>query len=377
MSEQAPDSKPVGEPSEFASAFKDAVVAAVRDEGDPKVQGQIATALSLGWYLAALAHPADVLVTAAGARGDLTGSAGVSDDVVLAFCRQHVEVALTRLKSVLEEAAPEDVRLTELRECVASAEAAARREAAEELDGRLVAIFSAVDFRLSKAYTVGRGLMNLTSTPPGDRKLADHLSAAAMAPLVADIDDLSSALPPHAGHSVRDSLIEWRASVRTSSRVAPDEPGTWKQLARQGELWRAMLVGEKSGRDMLEIQDYLDAADRLSRKLRSLTLKFLSRFPEIVVVVLILLAGGIALILFTDSEATVLAGAGSVLAALGLTWRGVGRSLGGLASKLEQPLWGAELDTAIRQAITLLAREEERDVTKTRRDVAVALRPDE
>ena len=75
----------------------------------------------------------------------------------------------------------------------------------------------------------------------------------------------------------------------------------------------------------------------------------------------------------TDSEATVLAGAGSILAALGLTWRGIGRSLGGLAGKLEQPLWGAELDTAIKQAITLLRREKGRDVAKRRRDVAEAM----
>jgi hypothetical protein len=73
----------------------------------------------------------------------------------------------------------------------------------------------------------------------------------------------------------------------------------------------------------------------------------------------------------------VIAGAGSILAGFGLTWRGVGRSLGGAAGKLEQPLWGAELDKAITQAITLLERENGRDVSERRRDVAVALRREE
>ena len=91
----------------------------------------------------------------------------------------------------------------------------------------------------------------------------------------------------------------------------------------------------------------------------------------------LLVSAGIALILLTDTEAGVIAGAGSIIAGFGLSWRGLGRSLGGLADKLEQPLWGAELDKAITQAITLLPREQGRDVTKRRRDVAVALRRDE
>jgi hypothetical protein len=46
-------------------------------------------------------------------------------------------------------------------------------------------------------------------------------------------------------------------------------------------------------------------------------------------------------------------GVTSILAALGLTWKGVGGVLGQLAGKLEQPLWGAVLDDAIADAITL------------------------
>jgi hypothetical protein len=67
------------------------------------------------------------------------------------------------------------------------------------------------------------------------------------------------------------------------------------------------------------------------------------------------------------------AGAGTILASLGLTWRGPGRSVGTLAAKLERPLWGAELDTAVKQAITVLPREKGRDTTERRRKVAVAL----
>jgi hypothetical protein len=92
-----------------------------------------------------------------------------------------------------------------------------------------------------------------------------------------------------------------------------------------------------------------------------------------VLVIVALFAGGVALIVVTGTDAAVVAGAGTILASLGLSWRGLGRSLGGLAGKLERPLWGAEIDVAITRAITLLPREKGRDATEQRRKVAVAL----
>jgi hypothetical protein len=215
--------------------------------------------------------------------------------------------------------------------------------------------------------------MNLTTRPSPRATLRQHVDKLRIAPVVAAIDDLSSALPPHAGHSVRDSLREWQRSIEAQSRVAPEAPETWLQLARQGELWRALLAGEKSSRDLLEIDDYVDAADRLSKRMRGVAIRLVKRFPEVSAGVLVLFAVGVGLIALTDSAAAIVAGAGTILASLGFTWRGVGRSLGGLAAKLERPLWGAELDTAVKRAITLLPREEGRDVSKERRKVAVEL----
>jgi hypothetical protein len=263
--------------------------------------------------------------------------------------------------------------LDELARCIDTGEEDPRREAALELDGAVLAILSAVDFKLSKAYALGRGLMNVTSRPTATTTLSEHLSAERVAPIVADIDDLSSALAAHAGHSVRASLVEWRASVRSRSEVVPETQETWLCLARQGELWRALLTSEKLGLHMLEIEDYVDAAERLSRRMRTVALRLVRRFPEVVAGVILLFALGVFLITVTDNDAALVAGAGSVLASLGLTWRGVGRSLGGLAGKLERPLWGAELDTSITRAITLLAREDGRDAAKERRNVAIAL----
>ena len=74
-----------------------------------------------------------------------------------------------------------------------------------------------------------------------------------------------------------------------------------------------------------------------------------------VLLIVVLFVGGIALLLITPKHAGgTAAGLSAVLAALGLTWKGVGGTLGVLAGKLEAPLWGAELDGAVTDAVTLV-----------------------
>ena len=361
-----------GKPSDLASAFSDALVSAVRAQETAAAEAHVAAAVTLGWYLGALAHPGQPRHTAAAARGDLGPVAAITDGQVVDLCGSHAKVAFAKLADLVAKATL-SLPAEQLEECLAAADADARRNAATDLDSKAFAVLSATDMRLGKAYAVGRALMVLSSRPDAEATLKGHLTGPAIAPVVAAIDDLGSALAPHAGHSVRASILEWRASIESRSDVAPEKPETWLLLARQGELWRALLSGEKSGPDMLEIDDYLDAAERLSRRMRKLAGTVLKRFWVLVVVIVALFGAGVALIVVTDTDAAVVAGAGTILASLGLTWRGLGRSLGTLAAKLERPLWGAELDTAITQAITLLPREKGRDTTEQRRKVAVAL----
>jgi hypothetical protein len=361
-----------GKPSDLASAFTDALVSAVRSQESAAAEAHVAAAVTLGWYVGALAHPGQPRLTAAAARGDLGTAAAITDGQVVDLCASHAKVAFSKLADLVAKATL-SLPTESLEECLAAADADARRGAAADLASKSFAVLSATDMRLGKAYAVGRALLTLSSRPDPDATLKSHLTGPAVAPVVAAIDDLGSALAPHAGHSVRASIHEWRASIETRSAVAPETDETWLLLARQGELWRALLSGEKSGLDMLEIPDYLDAAERMSRRMRKLAGTLLRRFWLLVVLIVALFGGGVALIVATDTDAAVVAGAGTILASLGLTWRGLGRSLGTLAAKLERPLWGAELDTAITQAITLLPREKGRDTTEQRRKVAVAL----
>jgi hypothetical protein len=113
-----------------------------------------------------------------------------------------------------------------------------------------------------------------------------------------------------------------------------------------------VIVGEKKGTELLEPKDYLDAAGELERKYvrRALSSGWLQL---IAVAALVLFILGIVGLVLASKPGTVLAGISGVLVSIGLTWKGIGGTVGKIVGKLEAPLWGAELDTAITDAITL------------------------
>jgi hypothetical protein len=235
----------LGALSELPSGLAEALVAAVRQQAS-ETAPHVAAALSWGWYLAALAGPANALDGTA-ANGELIGVAALTRGETILFCRSQVDLAIAKLTRVVEAAGLSLAEVNALRDCLDDPEDDARREAARDLDSKAIALLSAADSGLGKAYGVGRALMRLTTRPGPETKLRQHLHPERVAPIAAAIDDLSSRLPPHAGHSVRASLEEWRDSVGLAD-VAPESADTWALLARQGELWRTLLAGQKSDR---------------------------------------------------------------------------------------------------------------------------------
>ena len=115
-----------------------------------------------------------------------------------------------------------------------------------------------------------------------------------------------------------------------------------------------VLTGEKLATQLLEPENYIDAAENLAVKLRATATVLLRQYALGVLLVIALLLGGAIVLLFVPSAAThTAAGISSVLVALGLTWKGIGTTLGKLAAQVEGPLWGAEVDGAVTAAITL------------------------
>ena len=239
---------------------------------------------------------------------------------------------------------------------LAGRHADARYDRCRELHVSLLSILTATDFRLGKAYGLGRALADTSREAHDAATLAEQLGGGRIANLRSWVGDLTSALPAHAGHAVDRSLDYWEqwAQAAPAEKLDGDPLRTaLLALRRQGELWRSLLTGEKQGTDLLELDDYVAAAGNAMRRASAVCGRFLLRFWWVVLVVVVLAAGGVTLILVADRTTNILAGAGALIASAGITWRTTSATLGSVFTKIEGPVWGAELDQAIVYALTL------------------------
>lgn len=324
--------------SAFAKAITDAGKAALKEEtGDPNVS----VAFQLGWTIEIITNsPGDDTVKT------LPGLDDYADGTFLKILGERVSGALTKLTDVVTKAGLEiptpAVDLTKSLATGKAPDAGTMRT----VHGDLVAALMGADRKLGRAYGLGRALRRLTSLPDAGNAFA----SPEILLIINGLDDLSSAFPPHAARSVALSIERWRTTLEAPGH----DPSDIDDLRRQGELWRALLGAEKLGRDMLEPENYLDAAKNLARRYSRIAWRALGPLLPWLVFALVLFLGGVALIVANDKDGSVIAGIGGILASLGLTWKGVGGALGDLAGKLEKPLWGAELDAGIADAITLI-----------------------
>jgi len=343
-------------PSDAVTAFMTTAAESVKSPpGEPAPDPHAAAAFALGWQMAELYRPDTRTRAAPAAREDLPGLSRLSDAERAEISLMQIDAALAKLADVLEKArVTVDTRL--LHKCLeADVDPASRADAVRQMHVKLLGAFTAADFRLGKAYGLGRSLADTCRTPVSAPTLLAEFRPHRIAKLRGWLDDLASALPAHAGRSVSISLDNWAKYLRPiPGQVGQQTPErALPGLRRQGQLWRALLSGEKAGQDMLVLNDYLKAASGLFTTTKRIVQQFVKRFPLVVTLAgLLLLGGGVLLALGTSGS--IVAGATSILAGLGLTWKSVGNALGDLGAKAEQHLWGAELDEAIADAITLL-----------------------
>jgi len=354
----------------LGSALAKAAEAKPRSTADPKVSA----AFALGWHVAELDGELP-----AGRRRSLPGLSRLGKQQQVALSVNQVLVGVNALKQPVADAGLDAIDLTGLKALIRKHR---HRDAVLATHEQLLIELIPADPRLGKAYGLGRALADSCHEPTDLAGLKRELNPYRIANLLRWLDDLATGLPPHAAHSVAISLARWRDALhppndgrlpgtrnpwrklqfwrerrRRPGAITDSHPGNAehavKALRRQGELWRALLSGEKQGTDMLEIDNYLDAGKELARRMAAIGWRAAWRMPLLSLLVAGLVAAGIWL-LSQGSSSQLVAGATSVLAALGLTWKGLGGALGKLAGKLEQPLWGAVLDQAIADAITLL-----------------------
>ena len=80
----------------------------------------------------------------------------------------------------------------------------------------------AADFRLGKAYRLARVLADTCIDPEAPSNAAGKFGDKRMGQVLVWLDELSSALPPHAAHSVASSVQKWRRAAVAYSQSGDD-----------------------------------------------------------------------------------------------------------------------------------------------------------
>jgi hypothetical protein len=324
-------------------------------EADPETRTshpETSAAFVLGWQMAELYRPPGAGRFGGQDDDDLPGLSALKPEARVEILVDQIQTGLSALHVATGKAGESEISFEALRQSLGHG-APARQQAVLVLHRQILGSLTARDFRLGNAYGLGRALADMCRKPTDQHSLQTELSKYRVSSLLVWLDDLGSAFPQHAAHTVGVSLERWRDWAEALGDGQPMPDGTIRTLGRQGEIWRSLLSGEKAGTEMLEPGNYLDAAHDLAKHMRSVLRSVIRHFPLLSLAIVILLALGIAL-LAVGGSSQIVAGASSLIAALGLTWKGLGTALGRLAWRLEQPLWATSLDSAIADAITLL-----------------------
>jgi len=260
----------------------------------------------------------------------------------------------------------------------------------------LLTTLTAADSSYGKAYGLGRALADTTRPDQDAGQLAASFQRFRIGQLYVWLDDLASLLPAHAAHAVAQSLTWWQQAVTAAAaggmlranarpatypgraalsplqkatrvlapgsnaaRAADAPPPATALLAaavsRQGMEWLRVLDGEKQCTDLLTPQDYLRAGERLARTWADMALRMLRTMPWLIIVLLALLAAVILALIYIPGSAVARAATGTAATAgaVSAIWKLIQSRLGSIATQVEQPLWGAELNTAAAEAITV------------------------
>ena len=313
-----------GSPDDALKAVETALetagkAAIVESAGDPSV----IAAVKLGWLIEELRHGWSLKPQPAGLQ------LSPQED-----CQAQANQLKTQLTALnLADLAIDTAVVTNM---VAALQTGPKPEEAQPLASAVIVALVGAGARYESAYVLGTGMRAMS--PDAGTAPTDPTTA-----MVSALDMLSSVLPSHAARSVANSMRAWQQSE--GSKRAPLRDA-------QIELWRAVIVGEKKGTELLEPEDYVKAAGQLEQRYFKRALR--SRWLwSIAVPAVFLFAAGVVILFAASDTGGVVAGISAVLASTGLTWKGIGATVGKIVGKLEAPLWGAELDTAITDVITL------------------------
>jgi hypothetical protein len=360
------DPEPAKTEAPAAEPADDGAAPAKADESpeQPAALPSVMRSFSLGWQMAQLYRkPTRITAPAETAASDgLPGLSGLVGGRRAEISVLEIEAALHSLAEQFKAAEIEVPSTEALREAMTAPKAGQSNDGIKvkvrELHTTILGRLTAVDFRLGKAYGLGRALAE-TCFVEAFADLEGKFNEYRVGQMQEWLADLSSALPAHGGRATSLSIEQWMewAHAQDEASWATGASEAKRALTRQSKLWRALLSGEKQGTDMLGITDYTDAADRLVTQAKKVIEALLARYkyflsPLAAVVLVVILVAA-----FNPSASSAVVAIGTAAAALGVSWKGIGSMLAGLGKQLQKPLWNAELDQAIAEAITVLPGE--------------------
>ena len=327
----------------------------------------MAIAFALGWQVAELYRdPHRLRPDTRPPPDDLPGVGALNESQKTDLGLKQMEAGIHRLlpRISLAGLAPPDIAAIRLA-FANDGEAPERDDLRASLVSMHTAILetlSAADFRLGKAYGLGRAMADTVDV--ADVVDADSLAGRFERWRIHQLDiwlaDLDTALPDHSSSAVRMSLARWSEWAAGSSldghaiNWQRDRTTVCQALYRQAQRWRALLSGEKAGVDMLKTKDYLAATREMFSRAGELSWGVVKHLWFVLLIAAALIAGAVVLLASSDSASSDIAAIGALVAAIGVTWQGVGTAVLRAAQRLERPLWGAALNVAIFEAITQL-----------------------
>jgi hypothetical protein len=343
----------------------------------------VVAAFRLGWLLESLYLAREDLVVAPPAGppsrlpaelpGESTLNGNLRAQLVLAEAEEAREVLVNgaSLPSDASPLADTGAVLAALADPQSDAEH--RLAAIFQLHQQLLSQLSAASFVLGRAYGLGRALAETALLPSDAVSLRNQFNPERGIVLSGWLDDLAESFPTYASFAVKASLHAWtrwaedpvmdgqgRLGHRAGARHQTLENAASSALLylhRQGHLWFSLLAAEASPGQFLIAENYVDAAGRMIRRSGRLAWSFVRGW---IVGLLLLVAAiaatvwGVTHYLHGASEAAAIVAA--VVGGAGVSWRAVGATLGATAKRLEEPLWEAEVASAIALATIRLPR---------------------
>ncbi|HEY1919256.1 MAG TPA: hypothetical protein VGH27_27110 [Streptosporangiaceae bacterium] len=320
----------------------------------------VTTSFAFGWQMARLFTGPLSSTAEPQLAEDLPGLSGLPAAELVRLGLAQADVALGRLKAFLGDAALPGTDAVRAETAKSPPDRAAIRAAILALHVAVLVQLTAADYRLGKAYGLGRALADTCSPAQGDetkrrQALAHHLDPYRAQVIAGWLDDLKTVLPVHASQGVADSLQRWESWAEATG-VATLDPAavnsTTHVLHRCGQRWRALLSGEKAATDLLETGDYVSAARGTLASAAAIARALALRLWAPLAMATALVGIGIWLIIANNGTAQVLAGLGTIVGGLGITWRSAAGSAGHLSVDLVRPLWEAQIDAAVAARLT-------------------------